>query len=381
MPRKSGSACWEFLWRENDKNGNRIRRTAVIGTIDQFSTLALAQAAVNGLRMCVNEDRNRQPEQRIRVADLVDHYIETELSQDADWHSHATRIVYRQFLRKWIRPHWANVDFRDVRTVSVERWLRQLRRTNGVPLANATKAKIRSLMSVLFNHAIRYEWLEQGRNPITLVRQGAQRSRIPELLEPHEIRSLLQQLESCFRVMVMLEATTGLRRGELFALKWSDIDFTDLQVNVTRSIYMQKCWSCKTESSRKPVPLDLADLWLWREASPYRDPGDWIFASPHTQGKYPFWPDAVLQKIIRPAALRAGIGKRIGWHTFRHTYSTLLISNGENVKVVQELECSRERVSAGKFRRLPNWVRSLGAGVRTSGWPGSRGCCRRPGRR
>jgi len=171
MPRKSGSPCWEFLWRENDKNGNRIRRTAVIGTIDQFSTLDLAQAAVNGLRMCVNEDRNRQPEQRIRVADLVDHYIETELSQDADWHSHATRIVYRQFLRKWIRPHWANVEFRDVRTVSVERWLRQLRRTDGAPLANSTKAKIRNLMSVLFNHAIRYEWLEQGKNPITLVRR------------------------------------------------------------------------------------------------------------------------------------------------------------------------------------------------------------------
>ena len=37
------------------------------------------------------------------------------------------------------------------------------------------------------------------------------------------------------------------------------------------------------------------------------------------------------------AALRAGIRKKIGWHTFRHTYSTLLIANGENVKVVQEL--------------------------------------------
>ena len=45
----------------------------------------------------------------------------------------------------------------------------------------------------------------------------------------------------------------------------------------------------------------------------------------------------MLQKIIRPAAVRAGIRKRIGWHTFRHTYSTLLIGNGENVKVVQEL--------------------------------------------
>jgi site-specific recombinase XerD len=45
----------------------------------------------------------------------------------------------------------------------------------------------------------------------------------------------------------------------------------------------------------------------------------------------------LLQKIIRPAALRAGITKKIGWHTFRHTFSTILIANGENVKVVQEL--------------------------------------------
>ena len=42
-------------------------------------------------------------------------------------------------------------------------------------------------------------------------------------------------------------------------------------------------------------------------------------------------------KIIQPAARRAGITKRIGWHTFRHSYSSLLVANGENVKVVQEL--------------------------------------------
>jgi site-specific recombinase XerD len=45
----------------------------------------------------------------------------------------------------------------------------------------------------------------------------------------------------------------------------------------------------------------------------------------------------VLTKVIQPAASRAGIKKRIGWHTFRHTYATTLIANGENVKVVQEL--------------------------------------------
>jgi len=59
--------------------------------------------------------------------------------------------------------------------------------------------------------------------------------------------------------------------------------------------------------------------------------------SPRTQGKYPYWPDVRLLKIIQPAALRAGITKRIGCHTFRHSYSSLLVANGENLKVVQEL--------------------------------------------
>ena len=55
------------------------------------------------------------------------------------------------------------------------------------------------------------------------------------------------------------------------------------------------------------------------------------------KGKHPRRPDIVLAKVIRPAAVRAGIKKRIGWHTFRYTYSTMLIANCENVKVVQEL--------------------------------------------
>ena len=140
--------------------------------------------------------------------------------------------------------------------------------------------------------------------------------------------------------MVLLDVTTGLRRSELFALKWSDVDFSNMRLDVLRSIYLGHVGDCKTEASRKPVPLDdrvAADLWVWKETTRYRQPNDWIFASPHNLGKHPFWPDVLLQKIIRPAAIRAGINKKIGWHTFRHTFSTLLIANGENVKVVQEL--------------------------------------------
>jgi integrase len=345
------------MWREQRASAKPIRRTLVIGTTEQYPTEESAQEAVRSVRMQINESRNRQPHQSISIADLIDHYLTTELA--ADWHSHATRMVYREFLIRWIKPHWGSVNIRDVRTVAVEGWLRKLRRQDGDDLANSTKAKIRSVMSVLFNHAIRYEWLEQGRNPITFVRQSAQRKNAPAVLEPAEIQSLLAELEQPFRLMVLLDVTTGLRRSELFALKWSDIDFWNLVIEVRRSICEGLVGNCKTAASRSPIPLSLdvaADLWLWKENTSYAAPDDWVFASPRLKGKSSRRPDVVLAKVIQPAALRAGIKKRIGWHTFRHTYSTTLIANGENVKVVQELmrhansRCTLDVYSQAKLR-------------------------------
>ena len=107
-----------------------------------------------------------------------------------------------------------------------------------------------------------------------------------------------------------------------------------------RSIYLNVVGNCKTEASRKPVPLDLilaSELWTWKQDSGYGQPDDWVFASPHSRGRNPYWPDILLSRVVRPAAARAGIWKHIGWHTFRHSFSTMLVANGENVKVVQEL--------------------------------------------
>jgi hypothetical protein len=72
--RKPVSDCWEFLWRETDATGKCVRRTAFIGTVDEYPTKQLAQEAANGLRMRVNEDRIRQLGRDILVEDLVDHY-------------------------------------------------------------------------------------------------------------------------------------------------------------------------------------------------------------------------------------------------------------------------------------------------------------------
>ena len=55
------------------------------------------------------------------------------------------------------------------------------------------------------------------------------------------------------------------------------------------------------------------------------------------RGRQPLWLCKVLSYHIQPIAKKQGITKRIGWHTFRRTYTTLLRANGEDVKVVQEL--------------------------------------------
>ena len=340
--RKTGPDRWEFLWWDSEPSGVRVRRKAVIGTVLQYPNLENAWQASNGLRVSINETRNRQCEQTLTVADLVDHYIATELASDQldGGKSHATKTIYSDFLTRWVRPTWGNLNIRDVRTIAVENWLRKLPRANGNPLAPSTKAKIRSLMSVLFNHAIRHEWMEQGRNPILLVRQSAKRQRIPEWLEPEELSALLLQLDRCFRVMVFLDAVTGLRRSELLALKWGDIEFESQQIKVHRSIYGNVVGNCKTEASKKPVPMDpilAAELWAWKRDSTYSQSDDWVFASPRAKGKHPYWPGSILSSVIRPALARSGIQKRVGWHTFRHSFSTILIGNGENVKVVQEL--------------------------------------------
>jgi len=68
---------------------------------------------------------------------------------------------------------------------------------------------------------------------------------------------------------------------------------------------------------------------------------DWVFASDShragvKRGKQPYWPSTIMRHFIQPVAKKVGIGN-ISWHTFRHTYSTLLHANGEDPKVVQEL--------------------------------------------
>jgi integrase len=90
----------------------------------------------------------------------------------------------------------------------------------------------------------------------------------------------------------------------------------------------------------KPIPMGphLAEmLKKWKTETRYAGPNDWVFASVRTQGKRPLWGQSLMLKNIRPVAKKLGIDKQIGWHTFRHSHSTLLRFLGTDIKVQQDL--------------------------------------------
>ncbi len=341
--RKKGKV-WEFRWRDIQLDGSIRRRNIVIGTLAEYRNESAAQCAVDALRLSINKQTPHQLLKAVNVDTLVRHYREHELPDifherkpvsriaEEGQKTYSTQYAYENYLKAWILPRWRSYRLSDVKSVDVEAWLKTL------PLARGSKAKIRNIMSALFSHAIRWEWAEK--NPITSVRQSAKRSRTPDVLTPEEITALLSKLPEPLRTAAELDAFTGLRRGELIGLQWQDVDFENLLIHLRRSVVLMVEGAPKTEASAKDVPLDSAlaeSLKRFKENSTYNQPTDWVFASPRMKGKQPWWPETLWRRHAIPAVKKAQISKRVGFHTFRHTYTTLLTQNNEDVKVVQEL--------------------------------------------
>lgn len=323
---KTTPDTWFFRYYE-DQNGRRVHRNLKIGSVQALPLRRDAEKVVLSLRANINSGV-RSPE---TVNELVAHYLKYELTLERK--AFATVEAHKVYIRKYVTPIWGTYRLSEVRTVAVERWLESL------PLAPSSQTKIRNIMSAIYSHGIRYEWITF--NPISKVRSSAKRLREPDVLTPGEFQLLVAELPLREQAMVMMAGSTGLRRSELFALRWSDVNFQNLEVSVTRSCVRGRFGDVKTKASGKPVPLHsavLARLNDWKRQSPFKGDGDFLFPSIRLNGAAPLMPDMVLKKIIRPALVRAGItGKVIGWHSFRHSLATNLRTMGVDVKVAQEL--------------------------------------------
>jgi len=223
--RKFGPDVWQFRWSEKDRSGRRIYRKRVIGTVQQYPDAQAAREVAGAVVGHINAGSSGC---KTTVEQICEHFEMRELRSGDSFRSFATVKTYRGYIRKWIKPRWGSRYLDEVKAVDVEAWLRRL------PIARSSRAKIRSILSILFNHACRYELFD--RNPMRFVRQGAKRRSAPNVLTATEIKALVDHLPLRERTLVLLAAATGLRQSELFGLKWRDVDFKRGELSVIRSI-------------------------------------------------------------------------------------------------------------------------------------------------
>ena len=137
--------------------------------------------------------------------------------------------------------------------------------------------------------------------------------------------------------LFFLDLSTGLRRGELLGLQWDDVDFRKKNLHVRRQVNRVDgklaVNTPKTKRSARPVPLSDFTLYVLAEYKKSSS-SKWIFPSPVNPDN-PREPSSV-RKRLSDILERAGC-KHVRFHDLRHTFATMALENGIDIKTLAEI--------------------------------------------
>jgi len=322
---------WVARWREDvlceDGKVGRILRSVVLGSVADLPTRRDAQVRLDEELRAVNQGTVR-PESSMLFGTFAEEQWKTLVLPTLKL---STQHGYKTVLAKHLLPYWRDWRLRDIGRQDVQQWVADRFRQK---LGWQTVRNSWTLLSGVLETAVEYGYLSM--NPARGVKFPEKELKgAPVLFTAEDFMKLLEQLDEPYRTMARLIALTGLRIGELLAVRWRCLDLEIGTLSVRESVYEGKFQSPKTRKSRRTMPLGPQTI-VWLREHRLRakriESDDLVFGN--RQGQ-PLRESKLLRNVLQPAAERAGLG-RVTWHQFRHIHSSLLNDLRVPVKIAQE---------------------------------------------
>jgi len=248
-------------------------------------------------------------------------YVEYDLDRKP-----STLGDYRSVIRAHLLPAFGSLRLEDVTADRIEVWKGTLR------MSNRTKVKLLTGLNGVMARARRLHRLPV--NPMADVEKPRhRRSTAIEVFSPEEVLALVRHADSAQDAAIYLTAAfTGLRRGELVALRWRDVDFAAQRIRVLGSFAGGRLTTPKSGKVRS-VPLAPAvaeALARLSQRELFTAEDDLVF--PGVVGR--FLDASALSKRYRAALKRADL-RPLRFHDLRHTFGTRMIAKAD-IRRVQE---------------------------------------------
>jgi len=328
----AGVESWYGSWRSD---GRRVKRRIGPKRIAGGREGLTAGQAERELQRRIDSDRVTI-RSGLTVGEVGDRYLvhlETVMERKP-----TTISDYRSMLRAHIKKFFGE---RPIEKVDAERIAAFLASRRKKGLATKTVSNQLIFLHGLFSFAVKRGWIAV--NPVPAVDRPRVEAVDPDIhyLELSEVEALLGavpdegRFASTDRVVYLVAAMTGLRQGELVALRWSDVDWAAARIRVRRNYTREAFGTPKSRRGSRSVPMaDRVAGALRRqfEASAYQADSDLVFAHPETG--HPLDASA-LRERYKEALEEAGL-RKVRFHDLRHTFGTHCAAAGVPMRTLQE---------------------------------------------
>lgn len=340
-----------------DSSGKRLKPFTTSYKPDKGMTVKQAEKAAQKF---ADEFENEclhfgEANSSMRLSDFVPRYLEIAKQTL----SPATYEFYKLKIDSLIIPALGHLKLKDINPSHIQKFMNQLaaapkEKRSGVPvedgetLSPSTVRRYLTVLQSIFKQAVKLGLISDS--PAKVERLTLPKAQAPkiEIFTKQEAAQMLEALENedlQFQTLVQLAIFTGARRGELCALKFSDVDFEQRKITIERAAYKIKGQPLATKPPKdyetRTVTINescielLKMLKVEKIESAQRlgtqwSGGDWVFTQWNGEMMNPMTPTKQFSKFLA----RNGLKHR-KFHSLRHTSATLLLYAGVNIKQVQ----------------------------------------------